>query len=125
MNADSTNLAIIAAALLGGPVVAAQAVGWENPPVWDLFVVLPLILLLAALPVAPSGLGLQEGAFYFFLHAVGANSGQALGVGIVLRAKSYAIAILGGLVWLRLRKSSGPGEAPVVPIETPNDVRPA
>ena len=31
MNADSTNLAIIAAALLGGPVVAAQA-GVDEPP---------------------------------------------------------------------------------------------
>jgi uncharacterized protein (TIRG00374 family) len=90
-------------------VVAAGAVGWGDPPIWDLFVVLPLILLLAALPVAPSGLGLQEGAFYFFLHGVGANSGQALGVGIVLRAKSYVLALLGGLIWLRLKRNTGNG----------------
>jgi hypothetical protein len=85
-------------------MAAAYAVGWYNPPVLDLFVVLPLILLIGAIPVAPSGLGIQEGAFFFFLTGLGADPAQALGVGVVLRAKSYVVALFGGLVWWRVKK---------------------
>ncbi|MEY4668417.1 MAG: hypothetical protein RL518_1116 [Pseudomonadota bacterium] len=86
----------------------AHAVGWENVPWGDLFVVVPLILLIGALPLSPQGLGIQEGAFVFFLHSVGATTGQALAVALVLRAKSYVLALCGGGLWLTLsRESSG------------------
>lgn len=80
-------------------VIAAQAVGWMSPPVGDLFVVLPLILLVGAIPLAPNGLGIQEGAFFFFLTGIGATPAQALGIGVVLRAKSYLLAMIGGVSW--------------------------
>ncbi|MCO6432023.1 MAG: flippase-like domain-containing protein [Deltaproteobacteria bacterium] len=83
---------------------AAFAVGWFDPPIWDLFVVLPLILLIGALPVSPNGLGMQEGAFYFFLHSIGATPAQALGVAVVLRAKSYVLALIGWLSWLWIKR---------------------
>jgi uncharacterized protein (TIRG00374 family) len=79
--------------------VAARAVGWEEPPVLQLFVVLPIILVLGSLPITPSGLGIQEGAFLHFLQILGASSPQALGVGILLRAKTYFLALLGWAVW--------------------------
>ncbi len=82
-------------------VVAAYAVGCYQISVYELFVVMPLILLIGALPLAPSGLGLQEGAFVFFLSGIGVSPAQALGIGIVLRAKSYVLAIFGWFVWLR------------------------
>jgi hypothetical protein len=84
-------------------VVAAAAVGWYEPPLWQLFIILPLILLLGSLPLAPNGLGLQEGVFVFFLQLVGATPAQALGLALVLRAKSYILALCGGLVWLKVR----------------------
>lgn len=80
-------------------LVAAQAVGWNSAPTWDLFVVLPIILLVGSIPATPNGLGIQEGAFYFFLHGLGASPAQALGVAVVLRAKSYVLALFGGIVW--------------------------
>lgn len=80
-------------------IAAAYAVGWFDPPLWELFVVLPLILLIGAIPVAPAGLGIQEGAFLFFLSGIGATPAQALGVGVVLRAKLYVLALIGGLIW--------------------------
>ncbi len=86
-------------------LVAAHAVGWHSCSTQDLFVVLPLILLIGAVPVAPSGLGIQEGAFYYFLQGLGGTPAQALGVGLVLRVKSYALAAFGGLVWLFLRET--------------------
>jgi uncharacterized protein (TIRG00374 family) len=86
----------------------AHSVGWEGVPWSDLFVVVPLILLLGALPLSPQGLGIQEGAFLFFLHAVGATTGQALAVGLVLRAKSYVLAACGGVLWLTLTSERAP-----------------
>jgi uncharacterized protein (TIRG00374 family) len=86
-------------------MTAAHAVGWFNPPAQDLFVVLPLILLIGAIPIAPSGLGIQEGAFYFFLSGLGATPAQALGVGVILRAKTYVTALFGGLFWLQIKNN--------------------
>lgn len=87
---------------------AAWAVGWVDAPLAELFVVLPIILLLGALPISPSGLGVQEGAFFFFLQGLGATPAQALGVGIILRAKVYLLALLGGVVFLLLRREVPP-----------------
>lgn len=81
-----------------------HAVGWQTIPWSDLLVVVPLILLVGAVPVSPQGLGIQEGAFLYFLHSVGASTGQALAIALVLRAKSYALAGVGGLLWLGISK---------------------
>jgi len=81
------------------------AVGWQEIPISGLLVVVPLILLIGAVPISPQGLGIQEGAFVFFLHAVGATTGQALAIALILRAKSYLLAIFGALVWVAWRGS--------------------
>ena len=85
-------------------LVCAHAVGWTTAPAGELFVVLPLILIIGAVPLAPSGLGVQEGAFYFFLTAVGATPAQALGIGVILRAKQVLIAGAGALIWAAERR---------------------
>ena len=85
-------------------VVCAAAVGWSNVPLIDLAVVLPLILLIGALPISPNGLGIQEGAFFFFLKAIGASPAQALAIGVVLRAKTLVLAVLGALVWIGMKR---------------------
>jgi len=98
----------------------AHAVGWHEAPWGDLFVVVPLILLVGAIPVSPQGLGIQEGAFLYFLHAVGATTGQALAVALLLRAKSYVLALFGGILWLTLsRRSSTPSPEQGVEPEYP------
>ena len=81
-------------------LAAGAVVGWDNPPLGELFVVLPLILLVGALPITPNGLGIQEGAFYYFLGGIGASPAQALGIAIILRAKSYLLALIGWLLWI-------------------------
>ena len=86
-------------------MTAAYAVGWTNAPGEELFVVLPIILLLGAVPITPSGLGIQEGAFVYFLKGLGASGAEALGLAILLRAKSYVLAIVGWVVWLGLRQT--------------------
>lgn len=79
--------------------IAGVAVGWHNPPIGQLFVVLPIILILGSIPITPSGLGIQEGAFFHFLQMLGATAPQALGVAVLLRAKTYILALIGWLVW--------------------------
>jgi uncharacterized protein (TIRG00374 family) len=76
------------------------AVGWVEIPWVGLAVVVPLILIIGAVPISPQGLGIQEGAFVFFLHSVGATTGQALAIALVLRIKSYILALCGGAIWL-------------------------
>lgn len=97
--------------------VVGAAVGWQGVPWSDLLVVVPLILLVGAIPVSPQGLGIQEGAFIFFLSSVGATTAEALAVALVLRAKSYVLAGIGGVLWLGLsrRKSDSPDDGLVSP----------
>lgn len=83
---------------------AAWAIGWSAPSIAGLFVVVPLILIVTMVPITPGGLGVQEGAFLFFLKRCGATEAQGLGVGLVLRAKVVFVAMVGGLLWLGLQK---------------------
>lgn len=87
-------------------IAVAYAVGWTSPPAVELCVVVPLILLVGAIPLSPQGLGIQEGAFFYFLQTVGATPEQAMAVGLVLRAKSYVLALFGGFIWMGLRSES-------------------
>lgn len=84
--------------------VAARAIGWHDVDISGLFVLVPLVLLVGMLPITPGGLGIQEGAFVFFLKRIGATDAQALGVGLVLRAKVLLMGIVGGVLWLGIRK---------------------
>ncbi|RME60145.1 MAG: UPF0104 family protein [Candidatus Dadabacteria bacterium] len=85
--------------------IAALGVGWYNFSIADIFSVLPVILLIGSLPVTPSGLGIQEGAFLYFLHQIGATKAQALSIALVLRAKNYLLALLGSIIWFSYFKN--------------------
>lgn len=89
--------------------VAAVAIGWHPADVGSLFVVIPLVLLVTMIPVTPSGLGLQEGAFVFFLSRIGATPAEGLAVALILRAKSILFALIGGLLWLPLQSAKSAG----------------
>jgi uncharacterized protein (TIRG00374 family) len=81
--------------------VVSEAIGWSSYTWPGLATVVPLILIVGAIPISPQGLGIQEGAFVYFLGQVGATPAQALAVAMVLRAKSLVLAVLGWLVVLR------------------------
>jgi len=92
-----------------------RAVGWEYIPWQGLMVVVPLILLVGAIPVSPQGLGIQEGAFLYFLHAVGATTDQALAIAVILRAKSYLLALIGGVLFIGLPRNRSQQDGVVSP----------
>lgn len=80
-------------------MVAGYAIGWDNPSAFGLFIVLPLIFLISCIPLSPNGLGIQEGAFSYFLIKVGATPEQALAVALILRAKGYILGLVGGVLY--------------------------
>lgn len=83
-------------------LIAAYMLGWYNVSVLNLFLVLPIILTISAIPITPNGLGLQEGAFFVFLQSIGATSEVALGIALLLRIKSYFLALIGGVICLTM-----------------------
>lgn len=79
---------------------AGEAVGWDQKDVLTIASVLPIILICGALPISPQGLGIQEGAYVFFLNYAGATSEQALALALVLRAKTIVLALIGYVLWV-------------------------
>jgi uncharacterized membrane protein YbhN (UPF0104 family) len=89
-------------------ILAGYVVGWKDAGFFDLCVVLPLILLFGSIPISPSGLGIQEGAFFFFLQSIGASPSQSVATALILRIKVLLLAVCGGGIWLfRSRNNSG------------------
>ena len=83
-----------------------------------LMATVPLVLTIAMLPVSVNGLGITEAGFAIFLQLAGVPLPEAVGVGLLLRARMFVTAMLGGLLFLRYRTqsrqpvppgSSGPG----------------
>lgn len=81
-------------------VTAAYMLGWYTVPIFELFLVLPIILTISAIPITPNGLGIQEGAFFVLLQSLGATSEVALGVALLLRLKAYFLGVIGGGLYL-------------------------
>ena len=104
---------------IANTLAAAYAVGWWEASAIELFVVVPVILLIGAIPITPGGLGLQEGAFFVLLQGIGATAPQALGIGLILRAKSYLLALIGGVIFPFIKRESarrnGAVEGPATP----------
>lgn len=81
--------------------VAGKLMGWGDPSLLQIASVLPFMLFIGSLPLSPSGLGLQEGAFFFFLQLIGASPAQAAGAALLLRSKVILLAVIGWVLWLR------------------------
>jgi uncharacterized protein (TIRG00374 family) len=66
-----------------------------------LYVVVPLIYLTEALPIAINGLGVREGAFVFFFLAAGNTKEEALAVSFLVITMRYLVSLLfGGSLFL-------------------------
>ncbi len=83
--------------------IAARTIGWNTPDLSGLFIVVPLVLIVSMIPLTPSGLGVQEGAFMFLLNRIGATRSEALGVALILRAKVLLIGMFGAILWSLLK----------------------
>lgn len=60
-----------------------------------LAVIVPVVLLVAMIPVSLNALGIMEGGFVFFLGMVGVDAPSALAIALILRAKNIVLALVG------------------------------
>ncbi len=87
--------------------MACRAIGFE-PDFWDIGLVVPIILLLASVPLSPGKLGVWEWAFSIFLLQAGGGVAEGMAVALLLRGVELVVSAGGGvlLLWEKLHKSS-------------------
>lgn len=98
------SMAINAACVLQVMTLAA-GLGLKIPAL-DLFVIVPVVVCIAALPITPSGLGLRENLYVLMLTVPGLNVGatQALSLSLLAYAGSLLWSVAGGAVYLSLKE---------------------
>lgn len=67
----------------------------------DLALLVPLVLLVSAIPISLNAIGLMEGSFVWFFGLAGIGAPAALSVALILRAKNLLLGLVGGgmLLW--------------------------
>lgn len=70
-------------------------------PTQALFVIVPMIICIAALPITPSGLGVRENLYVWTLAVpeIGLDATKALSISLLAYAGSLAWSLVGGLVY--------------------------
>jgi uncharacterized protein (TIRG00374 family) len=68
--------------------------------VLHLFILVPLINFLIMVPISVGGLGIQEGAYVYFLSQLGMSVQEALTVAIVFRVLMVVVSLPGGVVYI-------------------------
>lgn len=82
----------------------------------EVLVVNPIIVFVAmALPLAPGGLGVRQGAFALTFRLVGAGSDLGFAVGILQQALGYLVSLPGGAIWIRGRRNGAANDTPPAP----------
>ncbi|HXG48480.1 MAG TPA: lysylphosphatidylglycerol synthase transmembrane domain-containing protein [Methylomirabilota bacterium] len=91
-------------------IVLARGLGLSIAPI-ELFVVVPIVICLAALPITPSGLGVRENLFVQILHTLGVHPTDALSLSLLAYGGSLFWSLVGGGVYATLREKHHLAEA--------------
>lgn len=81
-----------------------------NISVLSLLIFLPIIVLLSALPISISGIGLREGAFIFLLGSTGVSAEKSMTLSIIWFLSVFAAGLWGLLEYLRFKAMFGGDE---------------
>jgi uncharacterized protein (TIRG00374 family) len=96
--------ALILSVLLQGLIIVTYWVIGEalslGVPLAYFFLYVPLITVLAMLPVSVAGLGMREGGAVFFFAKVGVDAATALGMALIWFSLTVLVSSLGGLALL-------------------------
>ena len=65
-----------------------------------LFVFVPLVNFIIMIPISVGGIGVQEGAYVYFLSQIGMSVQEALAVALILRGLMIVSYLPGGLVYM-------------------------
>jgi uncharacterized protein (TIRG00374 family) len=79
----------------------AQALGDHHIRLLSAYVVVPLGLLVTAIPIAPAGIGTGNIAFLYFFHLIGSERGAD--VFSLVALTNITIGALGGLIYFRFK----------------------
>lgn len=72
---------------------------------YSLFIFVPFILIISAIPLSINGIGIVEGAYVLCLTQAGISSPAALSIALLMRGKNIVLSLVGGvlLVFYRSR----------------------
>ena len=70
----------------------------------ELFILVPIIILISTIPLSINAIGIAEGAYVLCLGAIGVSSPEALSIALLIRASTLIVSLLGGLFFLSYRK---------------------
>jgi uncharacterized protein (TIRG00374 family) len=79
-------------------------------PAMALFVIVPTIFCISALPITPSGLGVRENLFVIMLATLGVARRSSLSLSLLAYAASLFWSMIGGLVYANVRETQNLGE---------------
>ena len=82
--------------------VVARAMGIPLP-LWATFVFVPILMMIAVLPISLNGLGVREGAAIVLFGSLGIPNAEALGLSLVCAAIPGLSGLWGAVVFLRDR----------------------
>ncbi len=81
----------------------------------SLFLIVPCVICISALPITPSGLGVRENLYVWMLAVPEINiaAKEALSLSLLAYAGSLFWSVVGGLVYMGFRQASPPGSDPL------------
>lgn len=89
-------------------------------PLAGLFVVVPIALLVAMIPVSFASWGIREVSFIYFLGQLGSSFGVALSISVLFGLHRALFGVIGGLVWIGARREAfGIGLKPCEAVSAP------
>lgn len=98
---------IASVALIGLDLGVGPENGLEEPAALTYAVIVPITMIVAAVPVLPGGWGVGEAAFGYFFRTVGIqNLSLSVGLSVLHRATLLAFSLIGGIFLLRARKET-------------------
>ena len=71
---------------------------------FSLFMLVPMILVISAIPLSINAIGIAEGAYVLCLSQVGLSAPAALSIALLIRAKSLIVSLFGGILFIVYRK---------------------
>lgn len=106
---------ILNAACVFQIMALASGLGLTIPP-RALFVIVPMIICISALPITPSGLGVRENLYVWTLAVpeIGVEATQALSLSLLAYAGSLAWSAVGGIVYATFKERHHLTEVAVV-----------
>ena len=68
------------------------------------FILLPIVWLVAMIPISINGLGLREGAFVVLFVSIGMSKEAAIAISVLFLAQAMLQGLIGGVLFLVHRK---------------------